>query len=67
MGDIKNGQEFVGNTLSFFDKSTERYAMVADGVSTPLKPRAGDRPALNVAAPVDDGLVVVVHETTPSS
>ncbi|MCZ4254963.1 DUF4198 domain-containing protein [Sulfitobacter sp. G21635-S1] len=65
VGDFKNGQEFVGNTLSFFDKSTERYAMVADGVRTPLKPRAGDRPALNIPAPIDDGLLVVVHETTP--
>lgn len=64
-GDFKNGEEFVGNTLSFFNKSTQLYVMVADGVGTRIRPRAGDRPALNVPAPVEDGLVVVVHETTP--
>jgi len=63
---FKNGQEFEGSTLSFFDRSSARFEMMADGKTTPIAPRAGDSPALNVEAPTKDGLVVVVHETTPS-
>ena len=65
VGSFKNGQEFDGNTLSFFDRSSETYMMIANGVTTQIAPRAGDKPALNIPAPVDDALVIVVHETTP--
>lgn len=64
MGSFKNGQEFEGNTLSYFDRSSASYLMVAGDQQTPITPRAGDRPALNVAAPARDALVTVVHETT---
>ncbi|APE43344.1 hypothetical protein BOO69_07885 [Sulfitobacter alexandrii] len=64
-GDFRNGEQFVGNILAYFNKSTHLYVMVADGVGTRLKPRAGDRPALDVEAPVDDALVAVVYESTP--
>ncbi|MFK7835673.1 MAG: DUF4198 domain-containing protein [Sulfitobacter sp.] len=65
-GKFKNGQEFKGTTLSFFDRSSARFEMSAGGEVIQITPRAGDSPALNVTAPVKNGLVSVVHETTPS-
>lgn len=64
--EFKNGQEFTGNTLSFFDRSSTRFEMAADGERITVTPRTGDNPALNIPAPVTDALVSVVHETTPS-
>lgn len=63
---FKNGENFKGSTLSYFDRSAARYEMIAAGEVQTLNPRAGDNPALNVAAPISEGLVVVIHETTPS-
>ncbi|MEP5731830.1 MAG: DUF4198 domain-containing protein [Sulfitobacter sp.] len=63
---FKNGQEFVGSTLSYFDRNSARFDMIADGQRTELSPRAGDSPAFDTPAPLEDGLVVVVHETAPS-
>ena len=64
--EFKNGQDFSGNPLSFFDRSSSRFEMAANGERVALTPRTGDNPALNTAAPVKDALVSVVHETTPS-
>lgn len=64
---FKNGENFEGSTLSYFDRSSARFDMMADGETTEITPRAGDSPALDIAAPVENGLVVVVHETTPAS
>jgi cobalt/nickel transport protein len=64
--EFKNGQEFSGNTLSFFDRRSALFQMAAAGEQRAITPRTGDNPALNVAAPGDDMLVSVVHETTPS-
>ena len=63
---FRNGEEFKGTTLSYFDRSAARFEMIAGGAVTVLTPRSGDSPALDVPSPVADGLVVVVHETTPS-
>ena len=63
---FKNGENFKGTTLSFFDRNSTRFEIVAEGAVTPLSPRAGDSPALDTAAPVTDALVVVVHETAPA-
>lgn len=63
---FKNGEDFKGSSLSYFDRSAARYEMIAGDIVETLAPRAGDSPALDVTAPVDDGLVVVIHETTPS-
>ena len=65
-GVFKNGEEFKGSTLSFFDRVSARFDMVAGDKTTVLEPRSGDSPALNAPAPIEDGLVSVVHETTPS-
>jgi uncharacterized protein DUF4198 len=65
--DFKNGQNFRGTTLGFFDRRSETYALIANDKRTELMPRAGDRPALNVPAPLADTLAVVIHETAPST
>jgi len=65
--DFKNGQNFRGTTLGFFDRRSETYALIANDKRTELMPRSGDRPALNVPAPLADTLAVVIHETAPST
>lgn len=62
---LKNGQEFKGTTLSYFDRNITRFDVVMGDVVTPVEGRMGDNPALNVTATAP-GLVIVVHETTPS-
>lgn len=65
--DFKNGEEFEGITLSFFDRSSAFYVMAAGGREIPIAPRSGDSPALSLPTPVENGLVVVAHETTPAT
>lgn len=59
-----NGEAFDGVTLSYFDRSSERFDTAFEGVVTPVAARAGDRPALQATAPEAEGLMVVLHETT---
>ncbi|MEM6372979.1 MAG: DUF4198 domain-containing protein [Pseudomonadota bacterium] len=65
VADLKNGQEFEGISLSYFEKNFTRFEIVQGDTTLPVTGRMGDRPALDTAAPAD-GLAVVVHETTPS-
>lgn len=65
--DFKNGQNFRGSTLSFFDRRSETFAVIENGQRSALEPRSGDRPALNIPAPDRDALAVVIHETAPST
>ncbi|MGJ8626500.1 MAG: DUF4198 domain-containing protein [Sulfitobacter sp.] len=66
-GHFKNGQNFDGINLSFFDRTSTRFDQVFDGAVTPVEARAGDSPALKLEPLGKDGLLVVVHETAPSS
>ncbi|MGY3438656.1 MULTISPECIES: DUF4198 domain-containing protein [unclassified Marinovum] len=61
--DIRVGQDFEGPAFSFLPHRIRRFDIVMDGVTTPVESRAGDKPALAMAAPAD-GLAVVVHATT---
>lgn len=63
---FKNGQNFEGNNLAFFDRSSARFDTVFEGTVTTLTPRAGDSPALQLEPLEKEGLLVVVHETTPA-
>ena len=65
VGELKNGQEFVGISLAYFDGRITRFDIAQGDRIAPVDGRLGDNPALDVAAP-DQGLVVVLHETTPS-
>lgn len=62
---FRNGQEFEGNALAYFDRRSTRFDLIAGGETRALSPRPGDRPALDITAPDQDGLVTLVHETTP--
>jgi len=62
---LKNGQEFEGVDLAYFERRIARFDVVVGDTIRPVEARMGDNPALNVPAPVG-GLVIVVHETTPS-
>jgi hypothetical protein len=64
--DFKNGQEFKGNSLSFFDRNSARFDITAGEQTFKLTPRLGDKPALKLPAPLKDTLAVVAHETTAS-
>ncbi len=65
VANLKNGQEFQGNDLAYFSTSSTRFDVIHGDKVKPLEGRMGDRPAVNLTAG-DDGLVVIVHETTPS-
>lgn len=62
---LRNGEGFEGSSLGWFDKNIARAeAVFASGTAT-FSGRMGNRPALAIPAE-DDGLVVVLHETTPA-
>lgn len=65
MADLKNGENLEGTTLSYLPRNFTRFDVVQGDSLRPVEGRLGDRPALNIPAP-SQGLVTVVHETTPS-
>jgi uncharacterized GH25 family protein len=64
--DLKNGQNFVGSRMSYFETQFTRFDLAQNGSLSPAQGRAGDRPALTQTA-TQDGLLVVVHETTANT
>lgn len=62
---LKNGENFEGIALAYFDTRFTRFDVVTSETVQPVEARLGDNPALDMPAPTD-GLAVVVHETTPS-
>lgn len=65
--DLRNGENFKGISLSFFENRFTRFEMVMGDRVTPVSGRMGDSPALRVESVGQDGLLVILHETTPSS
>lgn len=63
---LRNGEKFEGVALGYFDRRTTRFERVTDGKATPIAPRIGDIPAINVT-PDQDGLMILIHETAPST
>ena len=61
--DIRVGQNFKGGAYSFVPDKIVRFDLVQGDTVTPVTGVVGDRPALSMVAP-DEGLVVVVHQTT---
>ena len=47
--DLKNGQNFVGSKLSYFEKQFSRFELAQGGVLTPAQGRSGDQPALTTS------------------
>lgn len=66
VGSLKNGENFGGISFGWFDRNFTRFDMIMGDDLRPVEGRLGDVPAINVVAPDQDGLLVIVHETTPS-
>lgn len=66
IADIRNGQEFAGSALAYFDSNIDRFEIYRDGTPTPVPGRMGDVPALQTVADTP-GLWVIIHQTTPST
>jgi len=66
VADFRNGQNFKGIALAYFSKQTARFDLGRNGQFTAVTGRMGDVPALQATAP-DDGLLVIVHQTAPST
>ncbi|WP_300030055.1 DUF4198 domain-containing protein [uncultured Roseobacter sp.] len=65
VADLKNGENFKGSSLGWFDSNFTRFEIAtAEGI-LPVEGRAGDYPAMTLTAP-GEGLLVVLHETTPA-
>lgn len=60
---LRNGENFKGISLSWFDRRFTRFDIVSGDTVTPVEGRMGDTPALQATAP-QDGLLIVLHETT---
>ena len=65
VADLRVGQNFKGAAFGFIPPNFVRFDLVSGDTVLPIDGRIGDRPALNMASP-DDGLWIVVHETTDS-
>ena len=65
VANLKNGELFEGTTMSYFTRSFTRFDVVQGSSGTTVQGRMGDRPAFDQPAP-GEGLVTIVHETTPS-
>ena len=63
--DILNGQNFSGSKLAWFFRNVSRADIAYGPVQYQMSGRIGDRPAL-VTQAQEDGLAVIIHETTPS-
>ncbi|QBF33160.1 DUF4198 domain-containing protein [Thalassococcus sp. S3] len=66
VADFKNGENFGGITLAYFERRTARYDIVQNGDTTAVEARMGDIPALETQ-PLGDGLLVAVHQTAHST
>jgi len=65
--DFRNGEDFVGSVYSYLPKRVSRFEVIVDGEAKPVEARAGDTPALNIAPPVEDALLVAIMEAAPLS
>ena len=65
VANIRNGQNFDGSNLAWFDRHVARAEAVFAGTTVTYSGRTGDRPALTTTA-LGPGLGILLHETTPS-
>lgn len=63
---LKNGQNFAGIELGWFDGTIAQFDLVTGGKSTPIRGRAGDIPAIqNLSAP--PGLAILAFRSKHST
>lgn len=65
VANLRIGKNFEGSVNSYIPNEFSRFEILLAGSRRPVKGRLGDIPALTMQA-VDEGLAVVVHETTPT-
>jgi len=63
--DLRNGQKFSGLALPYYGDRVARHQMLFGGELRDLTGRDGDRPAIQLKA--EDGLMVLVYQSTPST
>ncbi|MGR3564225.1 MAG: DUF4198 domain-containing protein [Heliomarina sp.] len=63
---LRNGQEFKGINLPYFNRNTERFEIIREGDIEPVTSRMGNIPALETTAG-EPGLLVILHETAPAT
>ncbi len=63
---LKNGENFKGINLAWFQNRFTRFEIIQGDNVTPVDGRMGDTPALKTTAPAE-GLLVIAHETTEST
>lgn len=66
VADLRNGENFKGISLAWFDNRFTRFEVAMGEAVTTVPGRMGNTPALQSTAPDQDGLLVVLHETAPS-
>ncbi|MDU8910441.1 DUF4198 domain-containing protein [Aestuariicoccus sp. MJ-SS9] len=59
---LRVGENMKGSAYAYVPPNFRRFDLVMGDMVVPVEGRAGDRPALNMAAPAE-GLAVVVHQT----
>lgn len=64
--ELRNGEKFEGLNLSFFKNRIKQFFWAQNGVEVNIQSRAGDVPAAKFTAK-NNGLLVVVYESTPST
>lgn len=62
---LRNGEEFKGVSLAWFENRFTRFEIIQGNDTRAVEGRMGDTPALQTTA-AGTGLVVILHETTPS-
>ncbi|MBT6864998.1 MAG: DUF4198 domain-containing protein [Planktomarina temperata] len=60
------GQDFKGGSHSYLSRYTTRHELHQGGAILEMSPREGDRPAMQHPG-LEDGLAILVHETTDST
>ena len=65
--DLKNGELFKGTRQSYFDDRNTRFDVIMGDKTAPITGRLGDRPAIQLPAPAQDGLMILAHEAAPST
>jgi cobalt/nickel transport protein len=62
--ELRNGQNFSGLNLPYFNKSVKQFFWVQNGKRHKVRSRLGDIPAMSTSIE-SEGLVLVVYESTP--
>lgn len=67
VADLRNGELFKGSTQSFFENRNTRLQVILGDEAADISGRMGDRPAIQLAPPGRDGLMILAHEAAPST